>query len=127
MNKLSPFDFIKSINEKNYLMIAPEIEKQYNPFVINRGLSQFLDCVPYVSKLNKFHKLSKKMQYDYLFYNIRKGKRFSKWAKEEKYNNIEFIIKYYKCSKDRALEILDRLSEEQVNIIVKLYDVGGRV
>lgn len=127
MSKLSPFDFIKSINDKNYLMVSPEIEKQYNPFIINRGLSQFIDCVPFVQKLNVYNKLSKKLQYDYLYYSVRKGRRMSKWAKEEKYNNIEFIIKHYKCSKEKAVDILDRLTEEQVLEIVKLYDVGGRV
>ena len=58
MSKLSPFDFIKSINEhkpnllkdcKAYegeeLISSDTPSKQYVPFIINRGFSQFNDTV----------------------------------------------------------------------------------
>jgi len=125
VKKLSPFDFIKSINEKNYIVLDKLNEKQYVAFVVNRGLSQFLDCVPYVEKMNLYHKLSPKMQYDYLFHAVRKTKRFSAWAKESKYEHLDVIIDYYQVNKSKALSILDRLSEEQVNTIVKLTESTG--
>ena len=125
IKKLSPFDFIKSINEKNYIVLDKLNEKQYVAFVVNRGLSQFLDCVPYVEKMNLYHKLSPKMQYDYLFHAVRKTKRFSAWAKESKYEHLDVIIDYYQVNKSKALSILDRLSEEQVNTIVKRAESTG--
>jgi len=41
MSKLSPFDYIKSINEKtgNMMDMSPDAERDYVPFVVNRGLS----------------------------------------------------------------------------------------
>lgn len=125
IKKLSPFDFIKSINEKNYIVLNKDNEKQYTAFVVNRGLSQFLDCVPYVNKMNMYHKLPPKMQYDYLFHAIRKNKRFSAWAKQSKYEHLDLIIEYYNVNKSKALSILERLSDDQVNAIVKLKTSTG--
>lgn len=65
------------------------------------------------------------MQYDYLFHAVRKTKRFSAWAKESKYEHLDVIIDYYQVNKSKALSILDRLSEEQVNTIVKLTESTG--
>lgn len=128
MKKISPFEFIKSINEKNYLMVSPEVEKQYNSFMVNRGLSQMLDCVPFTYQMNMLNMLSKRMQYDYYYHGIRKSKRYTKWAKEEKYDFIEEIVDYYKVNKEIAMDYLERLSEEQVQYIVKLKtSTGGRV
>jgi len=123
--KLTPFDFIKSINDKNYIVLDKTMEKQYTAFVVNRGLSQFLDCVPYVEKMNVYHKLPQKMQYDYLFHAIRKNKRFSAWAKQTKYEHLDVIIEYYQVNKSKALSILDRLSDEQVEVIVRLKESTG--
>lgn len=126
-NKLSPFDFIKSINKKNYLMVDEHIEKQYDPFIVNRGLSFFIDCVPFVYNMNRYCNLPKKIQYDYLFTGIRKKDRWSKWAKDDKYEYVDEIMKEYSVNKSRAIEILDRLSKEQVDSIIKRQNAfGGR-
>ena len=46
---MTPFDFLNEINQgKKDLMaddIDQQVEKQYNPFIINRGLSYFLDTI----------------------------------------------------------------------------------
>lgn len=128
MKKYSPFDFIKSINEKNYLMVSPEVEKQYVPFMVNRGLSQMLECVPFTYQMNRFTKLSNRMQYDYYYHGIRKGKRFSKWAKEDKYDHLDDVIAFYNVNKEKAIEYLDRLTNEQVQSIVrKRNNFGGKI
>ena len=88
-DKLTPFDFIKSINEHkpNLLkdckayegeeMVSPDTpSKQYVPFIINRGLSQFKDTVLLTNEMNMRHQLPAKMQYDFLFSAIRPRKRF---------------------------------------------------
>lgn len=125
VKKLTPFDFIKSINEKQYIILDKDNEKQYVPFVVNRGLSQFMDCVPYVYKMNILYMLPQKLQYDYLYYGVRKNKRFSSWAKESKYDHLQEIIDYYKCNKQKAINILSRLTDDQVNVIVKRASSTG--
>jgi len=78
-------DFLKSINstKKNLMDNDPNSEKFYVPFVVNKSLSYFSECLFHVNFMNKFHDLPKKMQYDYYFYTIKKKNRFAKWVKEE--------------------------------------------
>ena len=43
---MSPFDYLNSINDtKQDLMVDDITEKQYNAFMVNRGLSYFPDTV----------------------------------------------------------------------------------
>lgn len=125
MSKLTPFDFIKSINDHRYIL-TEENEKDYVPFVINRGFSYFNDTLYVAHELNKMHHLPVQMQYDFLYHAISKGKRFSKWYKETK-NDLDIIINFYQVNKARALEIMERLSEDEYTKLVKFCDRGGRV
>ena len=81
-NTMSPFDFINDINfgKKNLLKDDDKgiLEKEYNSFIINRGLSYFSDTVLYANEMNLRHELDKRMQNDYLLHSIRSKKRFSK-------------------------------------------------
>jgi hypothetical protein len=53
MTKYSPFDFLKAINEtKENLIVDDETEKQYSPYMINRGLSYFNDTVLIANEMN---------------------------------------------------------------------------
>lgn len=122
---MSPFDFINSIQtEKNYVL-SDETEKDYNQFVINRGLSFGADTIIYGNEMNSRPHLTAKMQYDFLFYGIPKRKRYNKWIKADKIDNIDIITEYYECSDVRAKEILGLLTEEQVEQIRKRLFKGG--
>lgn len=129
MSKLSPFDFINSINDKKYLMVDPEVERQYVPFVVNRSLSSFIDTMPFLDFLNRHSGLPNKMQYDYLYHGLRKMKRYGgKWNKNTNHEYLDDIKKYYQVSSQKAAEIVDRLSEEQLHSIRrKLTNFGGRI
>mgnify|MGYP000935935724 CR=1 FL=1 len=48
------------------------LEKDYNSFIINRGLSYFVDTVLYANEMNLRHELNNRMQNDYLLNSIRK-------------------------------------------------------
>lgn len=126
--KISPFEFVGSINDKRYLMVSPEIERQYIPFVVNRALSATLDTMPFVEFLNRHPALPNKLQYDYLFYRLRKMKRYGKWEKNEKHEYLEDVVKYYRVSQQKASEIVDRLTTDQLKILRhKNTNFGGRV
>lgn len=128
MSRLSPFDLMGSINDKKYLMLGPEAEKAYVPFVINRALSNFIDAMPYLHFLNTHHQLPSKMQYDYLYYGLRKMKRYGKWNKLEKHEYLDDVMKYYEVSQQKAIGYIDRLSEEQlVALRYKMNNFGGRL
>ena len=126
---MTPFDFLNEINYgKNDLIvddIEQQIEKQYNPYIVNRGLSYFYDTVIYANDMNTRHHLDKKLQNAYLLNIIRKKKRFSKWHKAEKSELLEIVMKFYGYSIKRAKEVLPLLTTENIEEMKMVLDEGG--
>jgi hypothetical protein len=121
----SPFDFVKSINTKK--RIADElIDRFYEPYIINQAFSQHSDTVLFAQELNKLPKLSNLSQYNFLYTTIRKGNRYGKWAKLPQYEHLQMIIDIYQVSKLKAVSILDRLTDENIEDLKAYYDKGGR-
>ena len=127
VKKLSPFDFLNSINStKKDLMEDPDTEKQYVPFVVNRSLSYFPDTVAIANEMNKYHHLDAKLQYQFLINIVRKRKRFSKWNKPQKHNDIDVVKQYYGYSNEKAEQVLPLLSQPQLLELRKKVNKGGR-
>ena len=126
---MTPFDFLNEINYgKKDLMIDDidyQIEKQYNPYIINRGLSYFLDTIVDANEMNIRLHLDKKLQNAYLLNIIRKKKRFSKWHKAEKSELLEIVMKFYGYSIKRAKEVLPLLTAEHIEKMREVLDEGG--
>jgi len=120
---MSPFEFIKSISSSKKDIM--ENEKDYNAFMINRGLSYFPDTVIYANEMNKFHHLDSRLQYSFLINIIRKRNRFSKWNKSIESENISAIKKYYNYSNEKARDVLPLLSTNNLNIIRGRINHGG--
>jgi hypothetical protein len=114
--RLSPFDFIKSINEKseNLIAVSPDAERDYIPFVVNRGLSFSSDTVLYANEMNCIPFADKRMQYDYLYYAVRRRKRFDKWMKPEQGDEelIQATMNRYGVNRRRATEYISLMSPE---------------
>jgi len=120
---MSPFEFIKSISStKKDIM---ENEKDYNAFMVNRGLSYFPDTVIYANEMNKFHHLDSQLQYSFLINIVRKRNRFSKWNKSIESENINAIKKYYNYSNEKARDVLPLLSNENLKTIRGRINHGG--
>jgi hypothetical protein len=121
MKKLSPFDFVKAINEKtgNPMDTVPESEKQYLPFMVNRSLSFSPDTILYANEMNCQYMLDNRMQFDYLYHSVRRRKRFDKWIKKEESveQDITAIMNHYKVSRRKAREYMSLLSEEQITAL----------
>ena len=128
-NTMSPFDFINDINfgKKNLLKDDDKgiLEKEYNSFIINRGLSYFSDTVLYANEMNLRHELDKRMQNDYLLHSIRPKKRFSKWVKNKKEERVDLIKQYFNYSNQKAREVLDIITDEEYNQIKQAFETGG--
>jgi hypothetical protein len=122
---VNPFDVINDISLKKVGLITADNEKDYNPFLTNRGLSYFPDTIFHAQEINTLHHLDKKMQYDYLFNSIRKSKRFSKWSKKDNSKDIESIIEYFDYSRKKAEEALRVLTADQIKQIKKKLEKGG--
>lgn len=126
---MSPFDFLNAINDtKVDLFQDPQANKDYNAFLINRGLSYFPDTILYANEMNKHPNLDKKMQFDFYVNSISKRKRFSKWHKKDvSTDQLQLIQDYYKYNQTNALEALELLTDEKIKIIEDKMYKGGRV
>jgi len=123
-------DYLNSINfTKEKLLDTDDLtwEKKYPPFVINKCLSMFYDCIAQVNEMNGYHFLDKKTQFHFLINSIRKKKRFGgKWLSQTKLKNIEYVKEYYGYSNEKAKEALNILTKEQVELIKNTLSKGGR-
>ena len=127
IKKLALFDYLNSINDtKVDLIVDEETEKTYPSFVVNKGLSYFQDTILLANEMNRYPSTEKKMQYDFLRLTIRKRKRFSKWDKETKSEDVVLMKRAYGYNEARALEALALLTPDQLEIIRKRYSFGGR-
>ena len=64
---MNHFDYLNSINDtKKDIMIDDLGEKDYNAFMVNRGLSYYNDTVIYANEMNKHAHADSRMQYDFL-------------------------------------------------------------
>ena len=124
---MSPFQFVNEITfGKKDVMVDPDMEKKYVPFMVNRSLSYFTDTVHMANEMNKYHHLDKKLQFQFLLNIVRKKKRFSKWVKPETDSNVDVIKEYYGYSNEKAIQILPLLSTDQLNIIKNKVNKGRR-
>ena len=124
---MGPFDFIKAINaHKNIIKNDdPFAEKDYIPFLVNRGLSFFQDTVIQVNEMNRLHFLDNKLQFDYLLNSIRPRKRWSKWLKPDKIDNLEVVKEYYGFGNEKAKEALEILTDADIEYIKDKFIKGG--
>ena len=123
---MGPFDFIKAINEsKDIMKNDPLAEKDYIPFLVNRGLSFFQDTILQVNEMNRNHFLDNKLQFDFLINNIRSRKRWSKWLKPDKIDNLELVKIYFGFGNEKAKEALEVLTSENIEVIKSKLAEGG--
>jgi hypothetical protein len=120
-------DFLGSINhDKKPLLDKDEDDvRLYTPFVVNRCLSYFSDTIFHANEMNCVPWLDKKSQFDFHRLAIRKKKRFSPWLKKETEDDISLVIAAYGYTESKAREVLNILSEKDLEQIKKSLDIGG--
>ena len=124
---MNPFEYLNSINNnKKDIMHDDIMEKEYNAFIINRGLSFFPDTILYANEMNLNHHLDNKLQYHFLINIIKKKKRFSKWVKPQEVANLEVVKEYYGYSDEKAKSVLSLLNNEQILELKKRIYKGGK-
>lgn len=123
---MNPFDIVNAISNKSRLEWNEETEKAYVTFMVNRGLGQFADCVLLANEMNIAPHLDKKLQFDFLYHTVKKGKRFSKWEKASEDATVELLCEFYSYSEQYAKSIVDLFSEEDLNNLKARTQKGGR-
>jgi hypothetical protein len=123
---ISPFDFLNSINySKEKLIVDDWSEKQYNAYVINKGLSFSPDTVIQANEMNSRPHLDKLLQYSFLINIIRPKKRFNKWIKSEKIEAIEIVKDYYGYSTEKARQVVSILTIDHIDTLKQKLQKGG--
>jgi hypothetical protein len=124
---MNPFEFCNDINYgKSNIMVDDIAEKAYNAFMVNRQLSYFNDTVLMANEMNLNAHLDNRLQFDFLINIVRKKKRFSKWAKAQKNDDIEAIKEYYGYSNEKARQVHSLLSSDKINDLKKKVNRGGK-
>lgn len=124
---MNPFDFLNSINQTKIPLMDedPGCEREYNPFLANRGLSYFSDTIFLANEMNRLPGLGKKLQYDFLRVSARARKRFSKWIKDESNPRIDALKTLYGYSHTKAKQAAELITEEDWKAIFACIDQGG--
>ena len=120
-------DWLNSINQtkKNLIDEDPSLEKEYNPYIINRIYSAHLDSVMFANEMNRYSFLPKKIQYDFYLNSLRSKKRFSPWLRKDKIKDLDYVKRYYGYSNEKAQQSLKILTTEQLNFIKSKFETGG--
>lgn len=124
---ISPFEFANSINDtKENLIVDDWSEKQYSPFIVNKALSYSSDTVKLANEMNSRPHIDSKLQYDFLRSLVRKKKRYNKWLKPEKEEQLELVKEYFGYNNVKAQEALRILSKDDLVIIEARLSKGGK-
>ena len=114
-------DVITSLlNGKERVINNDDDAKAYVPYIVNKAISKYKDCIFFAAEINMLASLSNKMQYDFYYDVLRKYKRpFIPWLKKDQVmkEELDFISEVYGCSFSKALEIRKILTVEQMNFL----------
>ena len=127
---MNPFDYLNTINvTKKNMMRGSEndelAEKEYNAFIVNRGLSLFQDTIALANEMNIHHDADNNLQYEFLINIVRPRKRFSKWYKKEEDGDLEAVKEYYGYSNEKAIQALTVLTRDNIITIKEKLEKGG--
>ena len=124
---MNPFEYLNAINTtKKDIMVDDVAEKEYNAFMVNRGLSYFSDTVLIANEMNLNHHLDNRLQFDFFINIIKKKKRFLKWLKARDIENLEIIKQYYGYSDEKAKSVLSLFDHDQIDEMKNRIYKGGK-
>ena len=126
--KVSLFDWLNELNQHKEYIFNDVTAHDFNPFMVNRGLSQNMETVLIANEMNKHWQLDKQMVHDFYYYIIPKKKRFSKWAKANNDDKdlLDLIVRHYTVNRVVAIDYLKLLTSEDIDKIKEMYDTGGK-
>jgi hypothetical protein len=122
-NKL--FQFINDISHLKQNILSEDCEKEYSAYMINRFLSMNITTIMYANEMNMNYHLPKRMQYDYYFHSLKKQKRYFKYIKHNRQDDIDVIKEYHNCSEVRAKEMLPIFTSDDLTYMRSRISKGG--
>jgi hypothetical protein len=129
MKMSNPFVYIDNISSSRESIWEDSIsDKEYNPYMVNRGLSQYRDTVLFAQVMNMNGQfVSPKMQYDFYRHAITsKKKRFAKWHKPDKLEEIEKLARHFGINIRDMENYVSLMSETDYEQLMRTLEKGGR-
>jgi hypothetical protein len=124
--KVSPFDFVRSITETKQNIMEGN-ESSYNQFIINKALSFHVDCVFYVHEIQLAGAVTDEVHYQFLLNSIDKKKRYGSWVKKDSIPaDVDLIKEAFGYSTKDAMTALELLSDKQLLELKDKLKKGGR-
>jgi len=130
------FEFENSINMgKELIDLDDPQEHKYNQWRTNVVMSNHIDTLLAANDMNINYHLSDKLHYHYLFYKVKKMKRFGKKKTDadrqkeaetkKEQETLELIMEFYKYNVVKARTAMKILTQDQLVIIRKRLEKGG--
>jgi len=108
------FEFIDDLSLQKEYILKDSNQKDYIPYIVNRHFSLFPDTFLLSEKMNRSQNLSKLQHFDYYFNSVSKQKRFKKWPKRERSDDVKVLCEYYNISRLKASEIIHLFDSEKI-------------
>jgi hypothetical protein len=126
IKSLTPFDFVNAISHTKENLLEEEwAETQYNTYVVNKALSFGQDTVIWANEMNSRPHIDKHLQFQFLINIIKPKKRYNKWIKADKIENLDVVKAYYNYNTEKARQALNILSDQQIDLLKLKLHKGG--
>lgn len=122
--KLSPFEIADNIYGKTGRL--DPVAVGYDPFMMNKIASNNYTDVFFAAELNRYPSLSKEMSYCFYYNALDRGKRYGRWHKSPKSDEIDTIAKAYNVNKIRAAQYHKLLGPDGIAAVLASQATGGR-
>lgn len=124
------WDLINHISTRNEMLKWEEIEKIYEPWVINRAFQA--DLIVLDSLITDFNRyashLPKEVQYKILQKKVTKEKRYLKYLKEAKNDSvIKTLAKWFLIKEEEMSLYVKFLSEEKINQFLEMINKHEKI
>ena len=123
-----PFDFVRAVGHtKRHLVDEGEAAwKDYNAFLTNRAFSYHPDTVQFANTMNSMHSLDPELQHDFYLHGLPARKRYGKWGKRDKDEEVDKIAECFGINRRHAAEAVKTLTPSQVDSEIASLERGGR-
>ncbi len=125
------FEILNNITQKKPQLDFDneEVEKAYNPYLINRWISMCFAYLPIVELMNQTKNLPKKIHYQFLYNIIPKSSVRFNYIKKKKNDSLEdekrkLLMRHFEFSVNDLECLLSVMSEDYIQGILDMYKSG---
>ena len=108
------WDYVNAVTHSKKDIWESTSEAEYDNFTMNRAISMYVDTVLYAQEMNRYPDIAKKLNFDYYINSLRPMKRYSKWPKKQKDDDLEAVKAYYGYN---VLKRTDKSNLSQIKVL----------